>query len=177
MCVESRGHDSITSRTVENPRRCASTSVRSTAGTWVTEALCRSRASLWEQTPLLEPSMRRWCPTPRRWTCPMLLRQHPNGCVTWCIHRTQKINDMSCNQLKSDPSMYVKKRAQRSEDSILLRHMDDVVGTGPDSHLTSDFEHMKTSLCLTDVVVLRHEGDTVNFLGVLRSPRQARVLR
>ena len=43
--------------------------------------------------------------------------------------------------------MYVKKRAQRSEDSILLRHMDDVVGTGPDSHLMSDFEHMKTSLC------------------------------
>ena len=41
----------------------------------------------------------------------------------------------------------------------------------------SDFEHMKTSLCLTDVVVLRHEGDTVNFFGVLRSPRQARVLR
>ena len=95
----------------------------------------------------------------------MLFRQHPSGCVTWCIHSTQKINDMSYNQLKSDPSMYVKKRAQRSEDSILLRHMDDVVGTGPDSHLMSDFEHMKTSLYLTDVVVLRHEGDTVNFLG------------
>ena len=30
----------------------------------------------------------------------------------------------------------------------------------------SDVEHMKTSLCLTDVVVLRHEGDTVNFLGL-----------
>ena len=30
----------------------------------------------------------------------------------------------------------------------------------------SDFEHMKTSLYLTDVVVLRHEGDTVNFLGL-----------
>ena len=29
----------------------------------------------------------------------------------------------------------------------------------------SDFEHMKTSLYLIDVVVLRHEGDTVNFLG------------
>ena len=44
--------------------------------------------------------------------------------------------------------------------------MDDAVGTGPDEHLMSDFEHMKTSLCLTDVVVLRHEGDTVNFLGL-----------
>ena len=34
-----------------------------TTGTWVTEALCRSRASSWEQTLLLEPSTRRWCPT------------------------------------------------------------------------------------------------------------------
>ena len=62
---------------------------------------------------------------------------------------------------------YVKKRAQRSEDSILLRDMDDVVGTGPEEQLMSDFEHVKkTSLYLTDVVVLRHEGDTVNFLGL-----------
>ena len=30
----------------------------------------------------------------------------------------------------------------------------------------SDFEHMKTSLHLTDVVVLRHDDDTVNFLGL-----------
>ena len=44
--------------------------------------------------------------------------------------------------------------------------MDDVVGTGPEEHLMSDFEHMRTSLYLTDMVVLRHEGDTVNFLGV-----------
>ena len=32
-------------------------------------------------------------------------------------------------------------------------------------YLMSDFEHLKTSLYLKDVVVLRHEGDTVNFLG------------
>ena len=46
--------------------------------------------------------------------------------------------------------------------------MDDVVGTGPAEHLMSDFEHMKTSLCLTDVVVLRNESDTVKstFLGL-----------
>ena len=66
-----------------------------------------------------------------------------------------------------------KKRAQRSEDSILLRHMDDVVGTGPDEQLMSDFEHMKTCLHLTDVVALRHEGDTVNFLG-LEIPKTSR---
>ena len=70
---------------------------------------------------------------------------------------------MNNRQLRSDPSTYVKKRAQRSDDSILLRHMDDVVGTGPEEHLMRDFEHMKTSLHLTDVVMLRHEGDTVNF--------------
>ena len=73
---------------------------------------------------------------------------------------------MSYNQLLSDLSTYVKIRAQRSDDSILLRYMDDVVGTGPDEHRMSDFEHTKTSLYLTDVVVLRHEGDTVNFLGL-----------
>ena len=40
------------------------------------------------------------------------------------------------------------------------------MGTGPEEHLMSDSEHMKTSLFWTDVVVLRHEGDTVNFLGL-----------
>ena len=50
-------------------------------------------------------------------------------------------------------------------DPILFRHIDDVVGTGPEEHLMNDFEHMKTSLHLKDVVVLRHEGDTVNSLG------------
>ena len=39
------------------------------------------------------------------------------------------------------------------------------MGTGPDEHLMSDFEHMKISLYL-NVVVLRHEGDTVNFSGL-----------
>ena len=34
--------------------------------------------------------------------------------------------------------MYVKKRAQRSDDSIVLRHMDDVVGAEPDEHLMSE---------------------------------------
>ena len=94
----------------------------------------------------------------------------------WCIHSTQKINDMNYNQLKTDPSTYVKKRAQRSDDSILPRHMDDVVGTGPEEHLMSDFEHMKTSLCLTDVVVLRHEGDTVNCSGLEITKTPSRVL-
>ena len=78
----------------------------------------------------------------------------------WSTHSSQKIDDMIYNQLTSDPSTYVKKRTQRSDDSILLRHMDDVVGTGPE-----ELDHMKTSLCLTDVV-LYSEGDTVNFLGL-----------
>ena len=49
---------------------------------------------------------------------------------------------------------------------ILLRHVDDVVGTGPEEHLMNYFEHMKTSLYLTGVVVLCNEGDAVNFLGL-----------
>ena len=44
--------------------------------------------------------------------------------------------------------------------------MDDVVGRGPGEHLMSGFEHMKTSLYLTDVVVLRNERDRVNFVGL-----------
>ena len=40
------------------------------------------------------------------------------------------------------------------------------MGTGPEEPLMSDFEHKKASLYLTDVVVLRREGDTVNFLGL-----------
>ena len=75
------------------------------------------------------------------------------------------MNDMSDDQLISDPSTYVKKRTQRSDDSILLRHMDDVVGTGPEEHIMSDFEHMQTSLYLTDVVVLRNVGGAVNIFG------------
>ena len=76
------------------------------------------------------------------------------------IHSTQNINDMSYDQLRYP--MYVKKRTQRLDHWIL----DDVVGTGPDEHLMSDFEHMKTSLYLTDVVVLRHDGDAVSFWGL-----------
>ena len=56
----------------------------------------------------------------------------------------------------------MKNRTQRSEGSNLLRHIDDVVGTGPDEQSMSEFEHVKTSLYLTDVVVLRHVGNTVN---------------
>ena len=42
--------------------------------------------------------------------------------------------------------------------------MDDVVGTGPDEHLMSDFEHMMASLYLKRVVEMRHGGGAVNFL-------------
>ena len=53
----------------------------------------------------------------------------------WGIHSTRRINDMSHNQLISDPSTCVKKRSQRSEDSTLLRHMDDAGhGTRRTSH-------------------------------------------
>ena len=111
------------------------------------------------------------------WLCKKAFHRLKISQQAWCIHSTQRINDMNYNLLMSDPSTYVKKRAQRSEDSILLRHMDDVVGTGPEEHLMSDFEHMKTNLHLTDVVVLRHEGATQSTFQVLRSPRHAKDSR
>ena len=101
--------------------------------------------------------------SPKVWLCKKAFQGLKISPQAWGIHSTQKINDMSYNQLMSDPSTYVEKRTRRSDDSILLPHMDDVVGTGPDEHLISYFEHLKTSLYLTDVVVLRHERDTVNF--------------
>ena len=80
-CVESRGRDS--------PQREKSKidavvpQLQFDGGYMGDGSLCRSRASSWEQTPLLEPSTRRWCPTPRRWTCPTLLPQQQSGYVTW----------------------------------------------------------------------------------------------
>ena len=41
--------------------------------------------------------------------------------------------------------------------------MDDVVGTGPEEHLMSNFQHIKTSLYLTYVVVLRHKATLSTF--------------
>ena len=49
VCVESRGHGSENSG--KSTQLCLN--FNSTTGTWVTEALCRSHASSWEQTPLL----------------------------------------------------------------------------------------------------------------------------
>ena len=111
----------------------------------------------------VEPAPEAQLDSSKVWLCKKAFQGLKISPQAWGIHSTQKINDMNYSQLISDPSTCVKKRAQRSDDSILLRHMDDVVGTGPEEHLMSDLGHMKTSLYLTDVVVLRHEGDTVNF--------------
>ena len=87
------------------------------------------------------------------WLCKKAVQGLKISPQAWGIHSTKKINDMGYDQLVSDLSTYVKKRTQRQYDSILLRHMDDVVDAAPEEHLMSD---------LTDVVVLRNEGDTVN---------------
>ena len=114
----------------------------------------------------VEPAPEAQLGSSKVWLCKKAFQGLMISPQAWGTHSTQKINDMNYSQLISDPSKCVKKRAQRSDDSILLRHMDYVVGTRPEEHLMSDFEHMKTSLYLTDVVVLRSEGDTVNFLGL-----------
>ena len=77
---------------------------------------------------------------------------------------------MSCGQLISGLSTYVMKRRQRSDDSILLRHMDDVVGSGPEEHLMSDFEHMKTLLSVPAELItyrmITYRRDVVQFFGI-----------
>ena len=137
MCVESRGHDSPQR---EQSKIDATVPQLEFDYGYVGDGgplqiacfLVGGRHLFWS------PYTRRWCQTPRRWTCPVWWRQQQSWYVTWSVHSTQKINDLSYNQLISNPSTYVKKRTQRSEDSILLRHMDDVVGTGPDEQLKNE---------------------------------------
>ena len=70
----------------------------------------------------------------------------------------------------------------REETQTTVRWFDplasqgDVAGTGPDEHLMKDSDHMKTTVYLTDVLVLRNEGDTVKFWG-LEITKTSRVLR
>ena len=77
MCVESRGHDS--------PHREQSKKDAVVPQLQYDYGYMGGGGPLqmWEQTPLLEPSTRRWYWNPRRWTCPTLSQQQPSGCVTW----------------------------------------------------------------------------------------------
>ena len=87
----------------------------------------------------VEPAPEAQLDSSKVWFCKKAFQGLKISPQTWCIHSTQKINDMNYNQLISDPSTYVKKRARRSDDSILLCHIDDVVGAGPEEYLMSDF--------------------------------------
>ena len=40
-------------------------------------------------------------PTPRRWTCPMLWRQQPSGCVTWGIHTENQRRELQPVDIRS----------------------------------------------------------------------------
>ena len=57
----------------------------------------------------------------KEWLCKNALQGLKISPQSWGIHTTQKINDLSYDQLVSDPSAYAKKR-----NSILLRRMNDV---------------------------------------------------
>ena len=87
----------------------------------------------------VEPALEAQLDSSKIWLCKKAFQGLKISPQVWCVRSTQKINDMSYSQLISGPSTYVKKRSQRSEASILLRHMDDVVGTGQDEHLMSVF--------------------------------------
>ena len=77
----------------------------------------------------VEPAPEAQLDSSKIWLCKRALQGLKISTQAWSIRSTQKINDMSYSQLIPDPSTYVKIRTQRSEGSILLRHMDDVVGT------------------------------------------------
>ena len=143
----------------------------------IVSAFHQSPVSSESEPVYVEPAREAQLDSSKVWTCKEAFQGLKISALTLGIHSTQKINDMTYNQGTSDPSTCVKKRTHRSNDLILLRHMDDVVGTGPEGHLMSVFEHMKTSLYLTEVVVLRNEGDPVTTFQVLRSPRDAGALR
>ena len=85
-----------------------------------------------------EPAPEAQLDSSKLWLCKKAFQGLKISPHAWGTHSTQKINDTSYNQLISDPSTYVKKRTQGSEDSILLRHIDNVVGTGPDEHLSHE---------------------------------------
>ena len=55
------------------------------------------------------------------WLCKKACQGLKISPEAWCIHSTQKINDMSYNQLTSDVSTYVKKSAQRRFDPLASR--------------------------------------------------------
>ena len=96
----------------------------------------------------VEPVLGAHVDSSKVWLCKKAVQGLKISPQAWGIHSTKKINDTGYDQLVSDLSTYVKKRTQRQHDSILLRHMDDVVDAAPEEHLMSD---------LTDVVVLRNE--------------------
>ena len=63
----------------------------STMGTWVTEALCRSHASWWEQTPLLEPSTATMVPDSKKVDMPSVVAATAKwvrdlGYERFCLH-------------------------------------------------------------------------------------------
>ena len=70
----------------------------------------------------VEPAPEAQLDSSKVWLCKKAFQGHKISPQAWGIHSTQKIKDMNYDQFISDPSTYVKKRAQRSEDSILLRH-------------------------------------------------------
>ena len=100
----------------------------------------------------VEPLLGAHVDSSKVWLCKKAVQGLKISPQAWCT-TAQRKSTMGHDQLVSDPSTYVKKRTQRQNESILLRHTDDVDDTAPEEHLMSD---------LTNVVVLRNEGDTVN---------------
>ena len=94
------------------------------------------------------------------WLCKKAFQGLKISLQTRSIQST-KNNDMGYDQLVSDLLTYMKKRTRRQHDSILLRHMDDVVGPAPKAHLVIHEEQFVLDGC----GVLRTERNSFTFLG------------
>ena len=67
VCVEFRGRDAP--HREQSKRDAVVPQLPFECGYMETDAPYRLHVSSWEETPLLDPCLRQWCQTPRRWTC------------------------------------------------------------------------------------------------------------
>ena len=84
MCVESRGHDSP--HREQSKIDAVVPQLQLDCGYMGNRGPLQIARCLVGTDTSSGASTRRWCRTPRRWTCPPLSQQQPSGCVTWSMN-------------------------------------------------------------------------------------------
>ena len=93
-----------------------------------------------ESEPLyVEPVLEAQVDSSKVWLCKKAFQGLKISTQAWGTQSTKKINDAGVDRLVSYRLTFVKKRTQRQDDSVLWRHMDDVVGTASEENHMSDF--------------------------------------